>query len=45
MIVDLNTVMCHCDLLISDYSGAVVDFLITAKANHFIHTRHLKVSA
>jgi len=26
---DLNTVMCYCDLLISDYSGAIIDYLIT----------------
>ncbi len=29
--VDLNTIMCHCDLLISDYSGAVVDYLISER--------------
>lgn len=29
--IDLNTIMCHCDLLISDYSGAVVDYLLTGK--------------
>ncbi len=29
--IDLNTIMCHCDLLISDYSGAVIDYLITEK--------------
>ena len=29
--IDLNTIMCHCDLLISDYSGAIVDYLITQK--------------
>ena len=23
--------MCHCDLLISDYSGAIIDYLITQK--------------
>ena len=28
---DLNTVMCHCDLLISDYSGAIIDYLIMQK--------------
>ena len=28
---DLNTIMCHCDLLISDYSGAIIDYLITQK--------------
>ena len=22
--MNLNTVMCHCDLLISDYSGAII---------------------
>ena len=27
----LNTIMCHCDLLISDYSGAIIDYLITQK--------------
>lgn len=29
--IDLNTILCFCDLLISDYSGAIVDYLITAK--------------
>lgn len=29
--IDLNTIMCHCDLLISDYSGAIIDYLITEK--------------
>ena len=28
---DLNTIMCHCDLLVSDYSGAIIDYLITQK--------------
>ena len=29
--VDLNSIMHNCDLLISDYSGAIFDFLITKK--------------
>lgn len=29
--IDLNTIMYHCDLLISDYSGAIIDYLITGK--------------
>ncbi len=29
--IDLNAIMCQCDLLISDYSGAVIDYLITEK--------------
>jgi len=29
--IDLNAIMHHCDMLISDYSGAIFDFLITNK--------------
>ena len=29
--IDLNSIMCCCDLLISDYSGAIFDFLITKR--------------
>ncbi len=29
--VDLNSIMCSCDLIISDYSGAILDYLITEK--------------
>ena len=29
--IDLNSIMCCCDLLVSDYSGAIFDFLITKR--------------
>ncbi len=29
--IDLNSILWKCDLLISDYSGAIIDFLITEK--------------
>ena len=29
--------MCHCDLLISDYSGTIVDYLITKNQSYFMH--------
>ena len=29
--VDLNSIMCNCDLIVSDYSGAIIDYLITEK--------------
>jgi CDP-glycerol glycerophosphotransferase (TagB/SpsB family) len=29
--IDLNAILVHCDLLISDYSGAIADYLISKK--------------
>jgi CDP-glycerol glycerophosphotransferase len=29
--IDLNSILSHCDLLISDYSGAIADFLLSQK--------------